>query len=135
VQYAKTVDKPVFLDFTGHGCSNCKKMHQSVWSDQRVLQRLAEEYIIISLYVDERTALPIDEQYVSDFGGKQRKIKSVGAKWSDFQARNYGVNSQPYYVLLDNDENRLAEPYGFNTNIDEFLAFLDKGIEGYKAGK
>ena len=135
VQYAKTVDKPVFLDFTGHGCSNCKKMHQSVWSDQRVLQRLAEEYIIISLYVDERTALPIDEQYVSDFGGKQRKIKSVGAKWSDFQARNYGVNSQPYYVLLNNDENRLAEPYGFNTNIDEFLAFLDKGIEGYKAGK
>jgi hypothetical protein len=71
----------------------------------------------------------------TDFGGKQRKIKSVGAKWSDFQARNYGVNSQPYYVLLDNDENRLAEPYGFNTNIDEFLAFLDKGIEGYKAGK
>jgi hypothetical protein len=56
-------------------------------------------------------------------------------KCSDFQARNYGVNSQPYYVLLDNDENRLAEPYGFNTNIDEFLAFLDKGIEGYKAGK
>jgi thiol:disulfide interchange protein len=126
VQYAKTVDKPVFLDFTGHGCSNCKKMHQSVWSDQRVLQRLAEEYIIISLYVDERTALPIDEQYVSDFGGKQRKIKSVGAKWSDFQARNYGVNSQPYYVLLDNDENRLAEPYGFNTNVSDVIYCFTK---------
>lgn len=135
MEYAQSVGKPVFLDFTGHGCANCKKMHQSVWGDERVLQRLAGEFIIISLYVDERTALPADEQYVSDFGGKEKKIKTVGAKWSDFQARKYGVNSQPYYVLLDNQENQLAQPYSFNTNIDEFIAFLDLGIEKFKAGK
>lgn len=135
MEYAKTVGKPVFLDFTGLGCANCKKMEQSVWSDPRVLQRLRDEYIIISLYVDERTALPADKQFVSDFGGKERTIRTVGAKWSDFQARNYGVNSQPYYVLLGHSENRLAKPYSFNTDIDQFIEFLDKGIEGFKAGK
>lgn len=135
MEYAKTAGKPVFLDFTGLGCANCKKMEQSVWSDPRVLQHLMNDYIIISLYVDERTALPADQQFVSDFGGKEKKIKTVGAKWSDFQARNYGVNSQPYYVLLDHNENRLAEPYSFNSNVEQFLEFLAKGIEGFKAGK
>jgi len=135
MEYAKSIGKPIFLDFTGHGCANCKKMHQAVWGDERVLQRLVGEFVIISLYVDERTALPADEQYISDFGGKEKKIKTVGAKWSDFQARNYGVNSQPYYVLLDNEGNQLAKPYSFNTNIDEFIAFLDQGIEGFKAGQ
>ncbi len=135
LEYAKTAEKPVFLDFTGHGCANCKKMEQSVWSDQRVLQLLMNDYIIVSLYVDERTALPADKQYVSDFGGKERKIRTVGAKWSDFQARNYGVNSQPYYVLLDHNENRLAQPYSFNTNVDEFIQFLENGVEAFKAGK
>jgi len=135
MEYAKSVGKPVFLDFTGHGCANCKKMHQAVWGDERVLQKLAGDFVIISLYVDERTALPAQEQYVSDFGGKEKKIKTVGAKWSDFQARNYGVNSQPYYVLLDNQENQLAKPYSFNTNIDEFITFLDLGIKGFMAGK
>lgn len=135
LEYAKTAGKPVFLDFTGHGCANCKKMEQSVWSNQRVLQLLMNDYIIVSLYVDERTALLADEQYVSDFGGKERKIRTVGAKWSDFQARTYGVNSQPYYVLLDHNENRLAQPYSFNTNVDDFIQFLENGVEAFKAGK
>ncbi|MBE0638151.1 MAG: thioredoxin family protein [Bacteroidales bacterium] len=135
LEYAKTAGRPVFLDFTGLGCANCKKMEQSVWSDPRVLQRLRDEYIIVSLYVDERTALPKEDQFVSDFGGREKNIRTVGAKWSDFQARNYGVNSQPYYVLLDHNEKRLAEPYSFNTDVDQFLVFLDKGIEGFKAGQ
>ncbi|NCC72802.1 MAG: thioredoxin family protein [Sphingobacteriia bacterium] len=131
LEYAREAGKPVFLDFTGHGCANCKKMHQSVWGDPGALQRLAGEYVIISLYVDERTPLPKEEQYVSDFGGRERKIRTIGAKWSDFQARNYGVNSQPYYVLLDHNENQLTEAYSFNTNIEDFISFLDEGIEKF----
>jgi thiol:disulfide interchange protein len=131
MEFAKKTQKPVFLDFTGLGCANCRKMEQAVWIDSRVLKHLRDDYVIISLYVDERTALPKDQQYVSDLGGKERNIRTVGAKWSDFQARNYGVNSQPYYVLLDHNEKKLAEPYGFNTNVERFLSFLNKGLENF----
>jgi thiol:disulfide interchange protein len=132
MEFAKKEGKPVFLDFTGLGCANCRKMEQAVWIDSRVLEILHNDYVIISLYVDERTALPPDEQYVSELGGRERKIRTVGAKWSDFQARNYGVNSQPYYVLLDHNENKIAKPYSFNTNVDQFLEFLNKGLESFK---
>jgi thiol:disulfide interchange protein len=132
MEFAKKEGKPVFLDFTGLGCANCRKMEQSVWIDSQVLDVLRNEFVIISLYVDERTALPPDEQYVSDLGGRERKIRTVGAKWSDFQASNYGVNSQPYYVLLDHSENKLAKPYSFNTNVDQFIDFLNTGLENFK---
>jgi thiol:disulfide interchange protein len=132
LEYARKAGKPVFLDFTGHGCANCRKMESSVWSDPRVLPLLRNDYVIVSLYVDDRTRLPEEEQYVSDFGGRERKIRTVGNKWSDFQARNYGVNSQPYYILLDHNETPLAEPFGYNSNAGQFLDFLNKGLENFR---
>ena len=127
MEYAKKVGKPIFLDFTGHGCANCKKMEAAVWSDPQVIQRLRDNYVIISLYIDDRTEIPKEKQYVSEFSGK--RIRNIGNKWSDFQAQRYGVNSQPYYVLLDHAEKQLAKPYSFNTNVDQFIQFLDSGVE------
>jgi thiol:disulfide interchange protein len=135
MEFARKEGRPVFLDFTGLGCSNCRKMESSVWSDNRVLDHLRNDFVIISLYTDKRNPLPPDQQYVSDFGGRQRNIRTVGAKWSDFQARNYGVNSQPYYVLLDHNEKRLAEPYGYNANVDLFLEFLNTGLSNFEKRK
>jgi thiol:disulfide interchange protein len=128
LEHARKIGKPVFLDFTGHGCANCRKMESSVWSDPRVLQLLRNEYVIISLYVDDRTRLAEEDQYVSDFGGRERRIRTVGNKWSDFQARRYGVNSQPYYILLGHDEKPMAEPYGYNSNVEQFIEFLNLGL-------
>jgi thioredoxin-related protein len=130
LEYARKTGKPVFLDFTGHGCVNCRKMEAAVWSDPQVLQRLRNEYVIVSLYVDDRTRLDEEDQYVSEFSG--RRIRTIGNKWSDFQAIRYGVNSQPYYVLLDHQERRLAQPYGYNSNVRQFIEFLDAGIEGFR---
>ena len=133
MDYARKIGKPVFLDFTGHGCVNCRKMEAVVWSDPGVLQRLRNEFVIISLYVDDRTRLPENEQYVSEFSG--RRMRTVGNKWSDFQASRYGVNAQPYYVLLDHNEKTLAPAYSYNTSIEQFVRFLDRGIEAFSKAK
>lgn len=130
MEYARKVGKPVFLDFTGHGCANCKKMEASVWGDPQVLKKLSENFVIVSLYVDDRTALPENEQYVSELSG--RKIRTVGAKWSDFQAKRYRVNSQPYYLILDHQEQQLSGPYAFNPKVDDFLKFLDEGLSAFQ---
>lgn len=135
MEFAAKHNKPVFLDFTGIGCTNCKKMEASVFGEDKVLPLLRDEYVIIALYVDSREALPEDKQYVSTTGGKERKIKTAGQKWSDFQTSRYGVNALPYYVLLDNKGNKLTEPSGYNANVDEFSDFLKKGIEEYKKRK
>lgn len=132
MSFAKEKDKPVFLDFTGLGCANCRKMEAAVWSDPAVLERLRSNFIKISLYVDERTRLPEEEQFVSKALGRERKIRTVGQKWSVFQAENYNINTQPYYVILDHDENMLAEPFSYNTNIEEFIRFLDTGFKNYR---
>lgn len=132
LEYARKVGKPIFLDFTGHGCVNCRKMEAAVWSDPQVLQRLRNEYVIISLYVDDRTRLSDEEQYTSDFGGRERRIRTIGNKWSDFQAKRYGVNSQPYYVLLNHQETQLAQPYSYNINVGQFVEYLDKGIQAFR---
>ncbi len=135
LSYAKENNKPVFLDFTGFGCANCKRMEAAVWSDPRVLSMLRDDYIIISLYVDDRTTLAEKEQYVSDLGGRERRIKTIGNKWSDFQARHYGVNSQPYYVLLDyNGEMLIPETFAYNTDADAFTDFLNNGLESFRQG-
>ena len=129
--YAKEVNKPVMIDFTGHACVNCRKMEASVWPDKDVYSRLANDYVIIQLYVDDKTALPLEEQIVSSFSGK--KIKTIGNKWSDFQASRFNANSQPYYVLLNTNGEMLAEPKGADYNADSYLRFLDSGIEEFKA--
>jgi thiol:disulfide interchange protein len=125
--HAAKMNKPVLIDFTGHSCVNCRKMEVSVWSDPMVLQRLRDNYVLISLYVDDKTKLPEEEQYISEiFEGK--RIRTIGNKWSDFQTSRFKTNSQPYYVLLDNDGNLLVEPQDYNLNIRNYVNFLDRGI-------
>ncbi len=132
MEAAREVGKPVFLDFTGHGCANCRRMEANVWSDPRVMDRLKNDFVKISLFVDDRTRLPEEEQFVSDAMGRERTIRTVGQKWSDFQAEHYGANTQPYYVILDHEENMLAPAYGYNTNIEEYIEFLDKGKGNFR---
>lgn len=130
---ARKQGKPLFIDFVGHACANCKVMEQQVWSDPRVLEILQNEYVIVALYVDERTKLPAEEQYTSPTDGKKKD--TVGKRNSDFQITRFKMNSQPYYVILGNNEELLTEPYGFNTNIEDFIAFLKKGVESFKSPK
>ncbi|WP_118193622.1 protein-disulfide reductase DsbD family protein [Albibacterium indicum] len=128
--YARSVNKPVLIDFTGWSCVNCRKMEASVWPEPEVLRRLKEDYVLISLYVDDRTELDESEKYVSEFSGK--KISRVGQKWSDMQAAVYGTNSQPYYVIVDHDGNKLVPPQAFNLDVRNYVDFLDSGVEMFK---
>lgn len=123
---AKAQNKPVFIDFTGHGCVNCREMEANVWSDPRVLERLKNEFVIIALYVDDKTKLPEEEWVKSSYDGKMKK--TLGKKYADFQITRYSVNAQPYYVLLDNDENLLVEPKARDLNPDNFVDFLDEAL-------
>ncbi len=127
---AKELNKPVLLDFKGHACSNCKEMESKVWSDPAVLKRLRNEYIIIALYVDDRTKLDESEWVVSEYDGKVKK--TLGKKSADFQITRYKTNSQPYYVILDPNENVLVPPRSHDLNIQGYIDFLDKGLEEFK---
>jgi len=131
--YAKEVNKPVILDFTGWSCVNCRKMEDNVWSDKTVLNLLSNEYILISLYVDDKTKLPESEQYISPTTGK--KIKTIGNKWSDFQTTKYKTNSQPYYVLLNHSGQQLAPVKGYDTSIEGYVEFLKLGLYKFNGGK
>lgn len=131
--YAKQQNKPVLIDFTGHSCVNCRKMEASVWSEAEVLKRLKKDYVLISLYVDDKTDLPENEQYVSKFSGK--KIKTIGNKWSDFQAATFQTNSQPYYVLVNNEGKLLVPPQAFNLDVKNYVSFLDSGLTAYQNKK
>lgn len=131
MEYAKKAGKPVMLDFTGHACVNCRKMEASVWTDKDVYRLLNEELVIIQLYVDDKTALPTEEQYLSSFSGK--KVRTIGNKWSDFQASKYNANSQPYYVLLDpSNEEILITPIGADYNPKSYYSFIQSAIDRYK---
>lgn len=132
MQAAREAGKPVFLDFTGLGCANCRKMEASVWSDPRVLERLSNDFVKISLFVDDRTRLPESEQFVSAALGRERNIRTIGQKWSVFQAERYGANTQPYYVILDHDENMLAPPHGYDMNVSRYIEFLDTGKNNFR---
>ena len=123
--YAKSVNKPILIDFTGWSCTNCRKMEASVWPDKEVLRRLREDYVLISLYVDDKTELNQGEKYESAFSGK--KVNSIGQKWSDFQASKFGTNSQPYYVIADHDGNVLVPPQAFNLDVNNYIKFLESG--------
>jgi len=126
---ARKLDKPVFIDFTGHACSNCKEMKAKVWSDPRVLKRLQEDYVIISLYVDDKTKLPEDEWVTSDFDSKVKK--TIGKKNMDFQITRFNTNTQPYYVLAGHDGQPLVQPIGYELNVDKFVEFLDEGLKNF----
>jgi thiol:disulfide interchange protein DsbD len=129
MEYAIKVKKPVLLDFTGHSCTNCRRMVESVWADPQVLDRIKEDYVLISLYVDDKTELDAADKYISTFSGKS--IENVGQKWSDFQASKFGTNSQPYYVILNNEGEMLGKPEAFNLDINNYIQFLDKGKEAF----
>jgi thiol:disulfide interchange protein len=127
--HAKKVNKPVLIDFTGWSCTNCRKMEASVWPDPEVLRQLSEDYVLISLYVDDKTELSENEKYQSAFSGKN--VKSIGQKWSDFQASKYGTNSQPYYVIADYDGNTLVAPQAFNLDVNNYRKFLESGKSAF----
>ncbi len=129
MKYAKLQGKPVMLDFTGWSCVNCRKMEDNVWSQPEVLKRLSEKYVIISLYVDDKKPLPTEQQYVAESG---KKIVTTGNKWSDMQRTQYKTNSQPYYVLLDNNGKILANPRGYTPDVDTYVKFLDEGLCRYQ---
>lgn len=126
-------NKPLFIDFTGHGCVNCREMEANVWSDARVLKLLREEFVIVALYVDDKTEIAEEEWVKSTRDGKIKK--TLGRKYADFQVTRYNTNAQPYYVINDDDENQLLPARAYNLNADEFVVFLKKGIEKYKQTK
>ncbi|MDZ7848625.1 MAG: cytochrome c biogenesis protein CcdA [Owenweeksia sp.] len=130
--YARKSDKPIMLDFTGWGCVNCRKMEEQVWSDPRVLDLLRDDFVLISLYVDEREKLPKDEQYVSEITGK--KINTVGNKWSDFQIEHYQSNSQPQYVIIGHENLKpLIETTAYDPDIEAYIDWLKRGISKFEA--
>jgi thiol:disulfide interchange protein len=125
--YAREVKKPVLLDFTGYGCVNCRKMEEHVWVDDRVWQKLSQDFVLISLYVDDRK--PLEEVLLSL--PRQEKLRNVGNKWSDFQIVNFEQNSQPLYVMMAPDERVLAAPRGYKEGVGEYIQYLDCGLETY----
>lgn len=129
---AEKAGKPVLLDFTGLGCANCRKMEANVWSQPQVMEMLRNDFVKISLFVDDRTPLPEEEQFTSHAMGRERKITRTGQKWSVFQAERYGVNTLPYYVILDHEENMLAPGYEYHSSVQRFVNFLEKGLKNYK---
>ena len=131
--YAKKVNKPAMIDFTGHACVNCRKMEERVWSDSRVLQVLKNDIVLISLYVDDKRSLPVEEQYTSAIDGK--KVTSIGKKWSEFQINKYKANAQPYYVLIDHNGENLNEYSAYNPDINDYLAWLQEGIGNFQSSK
>ncbi|MDR1356053.1 MAG: thioredoxin family protein [Tannerellaceae bacterium] len=129
MQYAGRTARPVMIDFSGYGCVNCRKMEAAVWTDPRVKQLLENDYVLITLFVDDKTRLPnpIDvEEY-----GKRRRLKTVGDKWSYLQRSKFGANAQPFYVLLDNAGKPLGPSYGYNENIPQYIKFLTDGLANY----
>lgn len=128
--YAKKVNKPIMIDFTGYACVNCRKMEINVWSDEKVLDVLKNKVVLISLYVDDKRELPESERTISKTTGKE--IVTYGNKWTDFIISKYKTNTQPYYVLTDLNENNLNEPISYTPNIDEYLAWLNDGISKFK---
>ncbi len=129
LEYAKKVDKPLLVDFTGKGCTNCRKMEDNVWVRDEVKRMFMEDFVVVSLFVDLRTKLPEEEQYISETTGK--RVRNIGNKWTDFQITRYHRNTQPYYVILDHNENEVVDGKGYESDADQFITWLKKGLENY----
>ena len=133
LRISKALKKPVFVDFTGHGCTNCREMENRVWSDQGVLSRLRENFVLVALYVDDKVIeMPKEEWYTGKTG---REVKLLGKKNADLQTSQFGTNSQPYYVILDSDGKLLVSPKAYDLNVENFKKFLDAGLEAYQGEK
>ena len=133
MQYAKAHGKPVMLDFTGHGCVNCRKMELAVWTDPKVSDLINNDYILITLYVDDKTPLPEHIRVVEN--GKERTLRTVGDRWSYLQRVKFGANAQPFYVLIDNDGHPLGKSYSYDEDIDLYVDFLESGLKANAARK
>lgn len=130
-EFARKVDLPVLLDFTGYACENCRRTESKIWLDKTILPTLQKEFVIISLYVDEKTLLPEEEQYYSE--DSKGKIKTVGNKWADYQIKTYKQMSQPLYVIVDaSDSTDLTAPRGYDPSVSGYKEYLLKGIQRYK---
>lgn len=127
---ARQQGKPLFIDFTGHGCTNCREMEAVVWSDPQVLERLRNDFVVVALYVDDKTELPEAQWYTSKYDNKVKK--TIGKQNADIQITNLENNAQPFYVLLGADERVLAWPYGYDRSVEKFVQFLDQGKKKYK---
>ena len=127
---ARKLNKPIFIDFTGHGCVNCREMEANVWSDPKVLKMLREDFLIIALYVDDKTKLPEEEWIRSTHDGKLKR--TVGKKYADFQISRFNVNAQPYYVLLDTNGEMLVKPRAYDLNVNSFVDFLERGLKEFE---
>lgn len=133
LEYAHQNNKPVMLDFTGHACVNCRKMEEHVWPVPNVYEKLKNDFVLISLYVDEKIELPQEEQIeVNKINGGTRTLKTVGNKWSHFQTEYFKTNAQPYYVLMSADGKLLTSPVGYVPDANEFAAFLECGTQAFK---
>lgn len=130
MQYAREHHRPVMVDFSGYGCVNCRKMEAAVFTDSLVSDIIYNKYVFIQLFVDDRTGLNETEEVEEN--GKHRKLRTLGDKWSHLQATKFGANSQPFYVLLDNDGNLLAQPYSYDESINAFVEWLNGGLMNYK---
>lgn len=131
--YAKQHGKPVMVDFTGYGCVNCRKMELSVWVDEKVSSLINDDYVLITLYVDDKTPLP--EKITVQENGAERILRTVGDKWSYLQRTKFGANAQPFYVLIDNNGMPLNKSYSYDEDVDKYVDFLQTGLNNYKKNK
>lgn len=133
MEYARLNGKPVMLDFTGYGCVNCRKMEAAVWTDPKVSDLINNDYVLITLYVDNKTPLTEPVKIVEN--GKERTLRTVGDKWSYLQRVKFGANAQPFYVLLDNQGSPLNKSYAYDEDIPKYIEFLQTGLENYRKEK
>ena len=135
IEHAQKVNKPIIIDFTGLACVNCRKMEEHVWPDETIDKYLREEFVLVSLYVDDKKPLPEAEQFiVNKTSGGTRKLENYGHKWAHFQTEFFQINSQPYYVLLTPDGRQvLNKPVGYTPDKVEYAAYLKEGLDAFNA--
>lgn len=133
MEYARQHNKPVMLDFTGYGCVNCRKMEAAVWTDPKVSSIINDDYVLITLYVDNKT--PLSEPVKINEGGSERTLRTVGDKWSYLQRVKFGANAQPYYVLINNEGQPLNKSYAYDEDIPKYIEFLQTGLDNYRKQK
>jgi len=134
IEYAKKVEKPILIDFTGYACVNCRKMEEQVWPLQKIDRYLRNNVVLISLYVDDKKTLPVEEQLlVNRPNGGTRRLENYGHKWANFQTQFFKINSQPYYVLLNSEGTKiLNQAVGYTPDENEYAQFLECGLEVFK---
>ena len=130
MELAKSAHKPVMIDFTGYGCVNCRKMEAAVWTDSKVTDLLTDDYVLIQLFVDDKT--PLAEPIIVNENGQERKLRTVGDKWSYLQSSKFGANAQPFYVLIDNEGRPLTKSYSYDEDVSKYIEFLNEGLKAYK---